>query len=386
VKTRILFIIGTLDAGGAERQLIELARSLSTTFEVAVCTFYSGGALAPTLEASPEVRRYSLGKTGRWDLRALTRMHGIVAEFRPDIVHGYMPVANEVALLVGRLSRAKVVWGIRASRAEPADDDRLQRLVKRVGNRLARYPDLVICNSSAGRDYCATLGYPAARMVVIPNGIDTDHFSPDAEAGRRQRAAWGVSPEARLIGLVARLHPMKSHATFLRAAALISREHPEVRFVSVGTGRRRFEAEVRAMATELGLGDRVIWAGATSNVRDVYRACDVCTLTSAYGEGFPNVLAEAMACGVPCVATDVGDSRMILGELGAVVPTNAHEALAAAWAAALRSPVSTDPEARAALRARVMENFSRQKLTERTAEVLGSLRRSTRTRDEDVDG
>lgn len=195
-------------------------------------------------------------------------------------------------------------------------------------------------------------------MVVIPNGIDTERFHTDAEAGRQLRHAWGVEDDEILIGLVGRLDPMKDHPTFLHAAALLAQEVPAVRFVCVGSGSAAYQRELQALAAELDLADRVIWAGPASDMRAVYGALQIATSASAYGEGFANVLGEAMACGVPCVTTDVGDSARIVADTGAVVPPRAPLALVSAW----QELIAMGAAGRAILgqraRARILATFS----------------------------
>src|SRR5262249_22113417 len=156
-----------------------------------------------------------------------------------------------------------------------------------------------------------TRGLPAERIAVVPNGIDTEAMQPDAVAGSALRRAWGMSPGAFVIGCVARLDPMKDHANLLNAAATLTRGNPHGRFVCAGDGPAAYRCELQALASSLGVADRVVWAGEIRDVKAAYSAFDIATLPSAFGEGFPNVIGEAMACGTPTVATDVGDVRPI---------------------------------------------------------------------------
>jgi glycosyltransferase involved in cell wall biosynthesis len=203
-------------------------------------------------------------------------------------------------------------------------------------------------------------------MVVIPNGIDTKRFCPDPEARQRIRAEWGVTESEKLIGLVGRLDPMKDHPTFLRAAALLMQEREDVHFVCVGDGPADYRRELHALGEELGLGQRLIWASARGDMPAVYNALDIAT-SSSYGEGFPNVVGEAMACGVPCVVTHVGDSARIVGETGVVVPPKDPEALAVGWKSSLARDGS---EVALKARLRVEENFSVGRMVERTEKAI----------------
>jgi glycosyltransferase involved in cell wall biosynthesis len=260
----------------------------------------------------------------------------------------------------------KVVWGVRASNVDFSRYDWFPRFTFAMSCRLARFADLIIVNSKAGRDYHQALGYPGHKMVVIPNGIDTDKFYPDPGERRRVRAEWGIAEQERLIGLVARFDPMKDHHTFLKAAAMLAQEREDVRFVCVGDGPAEYRQELHAYARQLDLTGRLIWAGARRDMPGVYNALDIAT-SSSLGEGFSNVIGEAMACGAPCVVTDVGDSAWLVGETGVVVSPTNPQALAAGWRACLERDMSL---LSGQARLRVVENFSIKLLVERMEKAL----------------
>jgi glycosyltransferase involved in cell wall biosynthesis len=184
----------------------------------------------------------------------------------------------------------------------------------RLNCLLARFADVIICNSSAGRDYYLARGYPAHKTHVVPNGIDTGRFQPKPHP----------RSDAPTFGLVGRLSPMKDHATFLKAATLV----PDARFVIVGSGDENYAQEMRTLAAALGIADRVTWLPAQNDMPSVYAGFDCLVNASAFGEGFSNVIGEAMACGVPCIASDVGDSAAIIGDPSHIFPAGEHEALA----------------------------------------------------------
>ena len=170
-------------------------------------------------------------------------------------------------------------------------------------------------------------GFPAQKLVVIPNGIDTESFQRRPELGRQLREQWGLKDNDKLIGLVGRLDPMKDHPVFLEAATMLARERNDVRFVCIGDGPTHYQQELFRLSKDLNLNDILIWAGARDDMPAVYSALNIAVSTSAYGEGFPNVVGEAMACGVPCVVTNVGDSALIVGKLGEIAPAKDSEAL-----------------------------------------------------------
>ena len=157
-------------------------------------------------------------------------------------------------------------------------------------------------------EHHALHGYPTERMTVVHNGIDCDRFRPDSEARQRVRAEWGIRSDEPLVGLVGRMDPKKDHVNFLKAAALTKVRHPRARFVCVGDDPAAYRNTLIAQAEVLGLSNDLIWSPAKVLVQEVYNACDVVVLSSAFGEGFPNVVGEAMACEKRCVVTNVGDA------------------------------------------------------------------------------
>lgn len=370
---RLVILNRSLNYGGAERQLVALARGLHRRgHRVVVAVFYAGGPLESDLhEAGVPVE--ILDKRGRWDVVGfLLRLGGFLRRERPDVLHGALPLPNVLAVLLRPLFGGKVVWAVAGADLDPTRYDWLFRVVDRTERRLSRFADLIVSNSEAGRDDAVADGFPAERVAVIPNGIDTDRFRPDPAARRRVRAELGVAEGEALVGVVGRLDPQKDHPTFLRAAARLAAEREAARFVCVGTGPDGYAAELRALADDLGVTPRLTWAGARADMPAVFNALDVAVLPSAYGEGIANVLGEAMACGVPCVATDVGDSAWVVGDPGAVVPPRDPDALAAGIGRVLDRvrDGEVDPEG---VRGRVVEHLSLERFLDRTEQALRSL-------------
>lgn len=364
---KILFLIRSLTPGGAERQLVVLARGLRQRgHQVAVAIFYPGGALEAELRGA-QIPIYSLAKRGRWDvLGFLRRFVTTVRHYRPDVLHSYL--SNLVTVLVHPfLPSMKIVWGVRSSYMDFSRYDWLFRVSYALECRLAHSADLIISNSHAGRRGHVADGYPENKMVVIANGIDTVRFCQKPEARGRIRAEWRIARDEELIGIVGRLDPMKDHETFLEAATLLARVRNTARFVCVGDGPPEYRAMLQARARALGLSDRTLWVGMRSDVPEVYNALDV-LVNCSYGEGFSNVIGEAMACGVPCVATDVGDSRLIIGALGAVVPPKDPVALKRGMEQVLdcRLPSSE-------IRRRIVQQFSLEILLRSTERELAAL-------------
>ncbi|MDO8607317.1 MAG: glycosyltransferase [Phaeospirillum sp.] len=367
---KILLLARSMLRGGSERQLALLAIALTRRgHEVTAAFFYSDGPLAAELRQAG-ITVIDLAKRGRWDMAGfLWRLLRAVRRLRPDIIHGYLPVANLLAL-AARLAAptARVVFGLRASDMRLEHYDRLSGLSYWLEARLARFAALLITNSQAGKDHAVRTGYPGDRIQVVANGIDTGRFRPDPRSRQAFRAELEIAAEERLIGMVARLDPMKDHETFLTAAARMATRRSDLRFVCIGDGPEENRAAIRDRTRALGLTGRFVLLAGRDDVQSVYPGLDLLISSSAFGEGFSNVLAEAMACGVPCVATQVGDAALILGETGTIVPARSPERLAEAAITLLDRP-----EAGTAARERIVEAFSVDRLAEATLAALTAL-------------
>lgn len=358
--------------GGAERQLVDLTRGLRAAgHDVTLVTFYPGGEMLADA-VRDGVRVLSLNKRGRWDVVPfLLRLIRTLRAERADVLHGYLGLANALLVLTRPVHRGTVVWGVRASDIDLRKYHWVARVDAWLERALSRFPDLIIANSHAGKDYAIGRGFPADKFVVIHNGIDLDRFQRDETERERIRAEWGVRSADIVIGRVGRIDPQKDHPTFLEAAALVAADHPNVRFAIVGNDRFGEEVDLGPLVDRLKLADRMIWAGVRSDMAAVFSAFDLCVSSSAYGEGTPNVLVEAMACGTPCVTTDVGDSALAVGPHGIVVPRRDPAALAQGIRTALET--SADP---AALRSYVADHFSVRQLVTATERALTTARSS----------
>lgn len=355
-----------------ERQLVELAKGLQGFgWSVHVLVFYGGGSLALDLDDAG-VPWSVIGKSGRWDF------FGFVWNFvrrirleRPDVLYSFLVEPNLISVMTKPLLRgAKVVWGVRVSNLDLRHYDAFSRATFRASVWMSRFADLIIANSYAGEAHHVLNGYSRKRMTVIHNGIDTQRFSPSLEAATKIRAEWGIGEE-RFVGLVARLHPMKDHANFLRAASLV--EDPNVRFVCIGKGSTPYEHQLKELAARLNLAHRLIWTGEVRDTASAFSALDLVCMSSSDGEGFPNVIGEAMSCGVPCVVTDVGDAALVVGGNGLVVPPRNSAALAHAIGALLAEDPGDQAVRRQEARKRIVETFSAPVMVSRTISALESL-------------
>lgn len=368
---KVVFLIRDLNYGGAQKQLVTLVKSLDKQhFNVSVMHFYSSGILLQDLTDSG-IATICLEKQKRWDVFGFFwRLFQQLKYLKPDVLHGYLAESNLVTILLKLFfPSTHIIWGMRASNVPLNSYGWLGRLLFQLESILSPLTDAIVVNSQAGKDYYLSQGFAADKMVVIPNGIDTERFKPDAEAGAKVRAEWGIAEDKILIGLVGRIHPMKDHPTFLRAAALLCQERQDVRFVGVGTGAENYAQKLYRLTEDLGISERVIWAGERADMPAVQNALDIACSSSGYGEGFPNVIGEAMACGVPCLVTNVGDSAAIVGDTGVVVPAQNPEALKIGMNSLIEN-IALNHYSREHIRQRIIERFSVLQLVQKTEAVL----------------
>jgi glycosyltransferase involved in cell wall biosynthesis len=371
---RVLFLARQLRIGGAERQLCLLARGLAEGgHRVGIALFYRGGELERELEGS-QIELVGLGKGGRYEfLSTLRRLDRVVREFRPDILHAYLPIPNILALAQRvRRDRPRVVWGVRASTLELARYDRLTRWSYRLEARLARFADLIIANSRAGLAQAVEAGFPDERMVYIPNGIDGARFRPDSALREKARRRWGIGSDEVVIGAIGRIDPMKDFDTFILAVAAAAKQRPELRAVALAVGTQEQRADLLRRAVELGITERLTLAQPGEDVAETLNGFDLYCSSSAYGEGFPNTVAEAMACAVPCIVTAVGDSAELVGDAGKVVPPRDPQAIAASIVALISLDSAQKENIGQRLRRRSAE-FGPDKLVARTEEAFRRL-------------
>lgn len=368
-NVKILFVIRSLERGGAERQLCMLAKELCNRgHQVEICTFYRSEGYGALLDDTNVTVR-SLDKTTRWNvLGVVFRFFRMLYVSKPMIIHGYLPTGNILAAL-GRivLPHAKIVFGVRAATMHLEMYDRFSRWVYAVERKLSSHADLVIANSDQGAEIYRAFG---ANTVVIYNGIDTEHFRPDKGAGEDLGKSWAESADQIIVGMVARIDPIKDHETFFRAAKILLDQGVNVKFVCIGGGSPIRRESLKQIASDLGITKHLVWAGEISNMLSCYNALDIITLASK-GEGFPNVIAEAMACGVLPVASRVGGVPNLIGDTGWVVPVGDAIALRDAWLEILSLDEEEKKRMIANMRSKILEKYSVGFLAQNTETILG---------------
>lgn len=368
---KVAHVITGLDTGGAETMLYRLLLHTDrTAFEPRVISMTDVGAVGEKIRALG-VPVLALGmRRGVPNPQGVLRLVRRFRQEPPHVVQTWMYQADLVGGLAAKLAGdPPVVWGIHSTRLDPLSVTRLKIWTVRSCAWSSRWlPTRIVCCSEVSREVHVEMGYVAGKMLVIPNGADPEAFRPEPEARPVVRKELGLPEEAVLIGLVARFDRPKDHRTFVRAAALLLARMPEVNFVLCGDGVTWENPELAEWIDAAGIRSRCHLLGRRADVPRLTAALDIASSSSFYGEAWPLSVGEAMACGVPCVVTDVGDSALIVGRTGRVVPPKKSGALAGAWHELLI--MSREERVRLGLsaRQRVKERFS---LSEAVAKYEG---------------
>jgi glycosyltransferase involved in cell wall biosynthesis len=355
---KLVFIITGTDVGGAETMLHKVLTRLSPEFMPQVISMIPVGELGEKLRAGG-IPVESLDMVPRVpNPIALIRLIRDLRRLKPDLVHTWMYHADLMGGVAARLARVPALaWCIRHSNVAPAHNRTQTLAVVRANAFLShRVPDRILCCSEAARNVHVACGYAPEKMVVIPNGFDIAHFKVDPNARLSVRAELGSPSDTALVGLIGRWDPQKNHEGFFAAAAALHLRRPEVHFLLAGQGVDAGNQTIQRTLAATGLAPVTHLLGLRDDIPRLMAALDVLA-SSSYGEAFPNVIGEAMACGVPCAVTDMGDSALIVGETGQVIKSGDMAGLAVAIDLLLTPP----PDERRALgdraRARVVEHF-----------------------------
>lgn len=359
-KIKVLHLITGLNTGGAEMMLYKLLSLIDRmAFQVEVVSLTDTGPVGKKIEELG-LPVQALGmRRGVPDPRGLLRLVRRLRQAPPDCIQTWMYHADLIGGLAAKLAGdTPIVWGIRRGNLDPQGTKRSTLWTARICARLSRrLPVRIVSCSEASRHVHEELGYDTGRMVVIPNGFDLTMFKPDPSTRPSVRRELGISPNALLIGLVGRFHPLKDHHNFISAAAQLYTDLPSIYFMLCGDGVTWENRELAGRIKASGIQSRCLLLGRREDIPRLTASLDIAS-SSSLSEGFPNVIGEAMACGVPCVVTDVGDSALIVGNTGRVVPPRNPAALAGAW----RELIELGPEDRKQLgckaRQRVAEYFN----------------------------
>lgn len=375
-----MHIITSLGHGGAQQTLLQvLAANGTASSSATVVCLREALPFGPRIEALGIPVHDLRMRPGRAGAADILRLHRLIRHHRPALVQTWLYHADLLGGLAARLAGVpRVVWNIRQGNLD-ADKNRWHtRAVAKCCAWLSRrVPDRIVCNAESAARAHQAYGYAAERFVHIPNGFDLDRFRPDPAARAALRAELGLgrgdaAEAVPLVGLIGRFDAQKDHRGFVEAAGRIAAARPAARFVLAGNGVHAGNARLHAWLRTAGVLTRAHLLGARDDVPAVMAALDV-LVSSSSGEAFANVLGEAMACGVPCVATDVGDSARIVGDTGRVVPPHRPDLLAAAVTELLDLTPADRARLGAAARARVRAQYALADVAARYARLYREL-------------
>ena len=357
---RIVFVITGLSTGGAETMLLKLLERIDRArFEPHVISLTDEGEIGRRirlLDISVEALEMRRGVVAFSKVMLLVRrLRGL----HPQVLHTWMYHADLLGGLAGRAASIPAIgWGLRNSNLDQSGSKWTTRAIMRACAALSYVvPRRILSCSERARDVHVAVGYCARKIVVIPNGFDLELFRPDADAAMSIRRELGIDVTVPLVGLAARYDAQKNHKGFIEAAGRVHDTMPGVHFVLAGDGVTFANAELADAIDRAGVRGVFHLLGRRNDMPQLMAGLDVLCSSSSYGEAFPNVLGEAMACGVPCVVTDAGDSADIVGDTGRVVPVGDMAGLARELMALLSMPAEQRQSLGRMARLRVQERY-----------------------------
>jgi glycosyltransferase involved in cell wall biosynthesis len=367
---RILLLLRSLRLGGAERQAILLASSLSAHgHDVAIVTFYPGGKLVAEAQ-SKAVDVFCMQKNGRWDIVEFAyRLARFVRRMEPDVLYGFNDAANLLTICLRPVSPGcKTVWGIRNDLRRPGRGH-VGRVLRTISPYLSLFAHVLIANSRAGLANAVIWRSGTTRAFVVSNAVDHEFFSPSVEQRNRVREMLGIVPDEKLLGSVGHIRKSKGTNDLVVAFSQLAQSHPGWKLLLVGDDGVLGESS-QSVLQAARLQHRVIVLEERSEINAVFNAIDLLCSASC-SEGFPNVIAEAMACGKPCVVSDAGESAMVLGDHGLVFPSGEKGALRQALDSAMNDAARFGkPED---IRQSIVTRFSQASMASQTEYILTRL-------------
>lgn len=380
---RVVHVITGLDTGGAEMMLFKLLSGIDAgSFHSSVISLTDVGPVGERIRALG-VPVGSLGmRRGAPDVSAVWRLSRWLRDQAPQVVQTWMYHADLVGGLAARLARRDIaiVWNVQAGhQGRTVVGPGTASTVWTCGKLSGWIPDRIICCGDVVRGTHRELGYADDKIEVISNGMQSAVFKPDPVARASFRRELGAGELDVIIGIAARFDPMKDHRTFIEAAGMLLADRPAARFVLCGDKLTMQNAILREWIHVAKLEGRSHLLGRRDDMPRVYAGLDVATLSSAYGEGCPNTIGEAMSCGVPCVVTDVGDCRDLVGETGRVVPVRSPVPLAAAWRYLVDIGSGGRADLGRAARQRIEQHYDIATIVRRYERLYRDVARASRT-------
>lgn len=380
-KKRLLIIITSLTLGGAQSALFNLLKSgLADNFNCHVISLTQAGHMTSRIQELG-VPVTSVGvRTICPSPHYLVKLYKLAWKIRPDIIQGWMYHGNLVASLIRKTvtGRPSIAWNIRHSLYNVEFEKTITRQVIRANRYLSHLPNALLYNSRLSKSQHEEFGFDSINGLVIPNGIDINQFSFSSTLRQQLLFELGIPNNSFVIGHVARFHPMKDHPVFLQAAVDIANRFPKVYIVLVGSNVS-FENQTFVDLIPANMRHRFHLLGERQDIPALMNIMNLLVSSSCYGEGFSNVIGEAMSRGIPCVATDIGDSTAIIGNTGKTLPPRDKHALIAGMESFINMPEERRYELGSQARERIKTHFSLEKITHQYIELYNLLSTKKRT-------
>ena len=373
---KIIHLITALNVGGAEVMLFNLLTHTNRQlFDPIVISLMDCGEIGQRIK-DLGIPVHSIGmKRGFPSLANLRKLVALLRKIRPALIQGWMYHGNLAAQIGSVLARRRIpiVWAIHHTLYSLSHETRVTQATVKLSAKLSRRPAHIVYVSQTSRAQHEQLGFFAGRSSVIPNGFDMQQFRASPEAKSALCAELKVPEDTLLIGVIGRFQPMKDHPNFLRAAHLLTSKISSVHFVMIGNELDKSNEVLWKLVQELNLSERVHLLGQRRDMPRLMAALDILSSSSSHGEAFPMVIGEAMACQTPCVVTDVGDSGLLVGETGLVVPPRDPQGLANAWEKWSEAGQAQREALGRAARQRIEENYSLTSVVERYQDLYATL-------------
>ncbi len=320
----LILAIRSLDIGGAERQFIELVKGIDKSrFNILVVTMY-GGIQEDTIKSIEGIKYINLKKNSRYDfIKFYLNYKKVIKEFEADVIYSFLAEMNLFSYWCKPKS-TKLIWGFRASNMDLSKYGRVSQILFTLQKYYSKRVDKIIANSNESISYHQKEGFFMNNSIVIPNGIDTNRFKPDINYKNKFIDEFKLSDSDIVIGIAARVDAMKGYIVLAKSALEVMKKNSRVKLFIVGDGDRDIKQSVKDILKEVE--DRVYWLGFRRDMEYIYNGFDI-SVSSSLTESFSNSIAEAMSCGVSCVVTDVGDSKIIVKDTGVVVEPNSTKSI-----------------------------------------------------------
>lgn len=366
---KILHIITGLNVGGAESMLYKLIKNTYKENNYTVISLTKNGLIGEKIKKlGVEVINLDMKKSINI-ISKLFQLKNTIKNLHPDIVQTWMYHSDLIGGIAAKLSvNSPIVWNIRHSDLDPNSNKKTTIWSAKLSAKLSnKIPDKIISCSKIAKSIHSELGYNKAKIKVIPNGFNIKKFDQKLYNNNEIYEELNISHNNYLIGMVGRYDPQKDYMNLLKAAKLLKEKngklYNKVKFILCGRNINNENKEIKKFLNKNNLNQEFHLLGQRDDIPQIMASLDLFTLSSSFGEGFPNVVGEAMASNTPCVVTDIGDSAYIVGDTGIVVEPNNPNELMKGWQKILNMPNNKREDLGKKARQRIVNNFDINEIT-----------------------